>query len=235
MGEYIRIKIVLIDGNDLFREGIKRILEGSDFEIIRVGSTLDAVVDVIDREPDIVLLDATLYDDQKNEETLQLLEQHPEIKLVLFIDELANYQVLKTLQHGVKGYFTKEMNVSSLLKGLQTVQQGHYWIHPHVSNHLVREFLSECRNAENNEFNHPTIISRPKNIFTEREYQVLELLASGYNNQRIAENLEVTQSTVKNHVTSIFVKMNVHDRTQAVIKAAKNGWVKISYEEPEMV
>src|SRR5699024_436101 len=198
MGDYEKVKFVLIDDNELFREGIKRILEGTDlFETLSVGNAFTAVIDVIEFKPDIILMDAELYYRSDVHMIHQVLQDDPKIKLVLFTDELANHQVLMALEHGVKGYFTKEMNVTALIKALQSIQRGNYWIHPHVSNDFANEYIYSIRQANHVGLNDSRFTSKPADIFTDREYQVLELLASGYNNQRISEKLKVTQSTVK--------------------------------------
>src|SRR5699024_4556232 len=112
------------------------------------------------------------------------------------------------------------------------VQAGNHWIHPVISNQMI-ETCSERNNQ--NQLAQDYRIYHPTDLLTNREYEVLTLLASIHNNKQIAKHLVVTQSTLKNHVTNIFIKMKVNDRTQAVIKAALNHWVEIKYEEPEFV
>lgn len=234
MKDFRKIKIVLVDDNDLFREGIKRILEDSGFfDIIGVGSTMKSVEELTDFEPEIILIDLDMYI-RSNLDTIEMLnKEYPQLKLVLFTEKLGSHQMLTAFDHGVKGYLTKDMNVSSLIDALKAIQTGKFWIHPSASDTLVKEYLCSVDQTEDPYRSQSNFVSRPADMFTNREYQVLQLLAAGYNNQKIAENLDVTQSTVKNHVTSIFVKMNVSDRTQAVIKAIQNNWVEVQYDYPE--
>lgn len=236
MGDYEKVQIVLIDDNDLFREGIKQILESSNlFEVVSVGNDFATVLDVDYVQPEIILMDAGIYYANDTALMHSLLTENSQTKIVLFTEKLTNQQVITTLENGVKGYFTKDMNVPSLMEGLKAIQKGRYWIHPNISNNFANEYFSQTSTEGHVKGKMRASIKRPMNLFTEREYQVLELLASGYNNQRISKELEVTQSTVKNHVTNIFVKMNVDDRTQAVIKAVKKNWVEIKYEEPQKI
>src|SRR5699024_1379215 len=148
-----------------------------------------------------ILMDAKIYSSSEISFIHETLAKHPEMKVVLFTDDLSNHEVLASLEGGVKGYFTKDMNVQSLIEGLRTIQKGKYWIHPHISNNFAHEYFTLATHGRKPKSKITQAITKPVEMFTEREYQVLQLLASGYNNQRISEKLEVTQSTVKNHVT----------------------------------
>lgn len=236
MSDFKKIKIVLVDDNDLFREGIKRILEGSEFfDIVGVGNKMQSVEELTGFEPDIILIDLDMYIRSNLDYIKGLISEYPQLKLVLFTEQLGNHQMLTAFDHGVRGYLTKDMNVSSLIDALKAIQAGKFWIHSSASDTLVREYLYAMSQSDQEHMKGPAYVSRPVDLFTNREYQVLQLLATGYNNQKIAAKLDVTQSTVKNHVTSIFVKMNVSDRTQAVIKAIQNNWVEVHYGNPETV
>lgn len=229
MSSYDKIKLVLIDENELFREGIKRILEGSSlFTVVGEGNSVFDVVALLEERVNIVLKDDQIYNRADDVKIKQFITENPTIKFALFASDDGHHRVLPALEFGIRGYFTKEMNVASLIDGLHAIQQGKYWIHPDITNKLVEEYLQFKDNISNT-----TVKKRygnyldPLTIFTSREYQVLQLLASGYNNKRISKKLNITQSTVKNHVTSIFVKMKVNDRTQAVIRAIQHNWVEI--------
>lgn len=234
MGDLKKINIAILDENDLFREGMKRILDSSEkFEVVGAASQCTALQDIVSQHPEIILIDASLHHQQDGAGIQQLLENHPFIKLVFFSDKTDQYDASHAFQLGVKGFFTKDMNVNLLLEALESIQAGNHWIHPHISNQMI-EACSE-KNNQNNHIAPTPEIYHPTDILTKREYEVLTLLASGHNNKQIAAHLAVTQSTVKNHVTNIFVKMKVNDRTQAVIKAALNHWVEIKYEESKIV
>ncbi|HLQ96645.1 MAG TPA: response regulator transcription factor [Pseudogracilibacillus sp.] len=232
MGDFKKTTIAILDENDLFREGMKRILDSSEhFEVVGAASQCTALQDMLSQHPEIILIDASLNPEQNEAGIQQLLENHPFIKVVFFSDKTDRYDASHAFQLGVKGFFTKDMHVDQLLEALESIQAGSHWIHPYISNQMIEACLE--KNQQNDEVSTPEIY-HPTDILTRREYEVLTLLASGYNNKQIADHLAVTQSTVKNHVTNIFIKMKVNDRTQAVIKAALNHWVEIKYEESKI-
>ena len=233
MEYFNKTNIVILDENDLFREGMKRILESSEkFEVIGAISTFKALQDVLSQHPDILLIDAAVFQKHDKDWVQQIFENYSSTKLVIFSEKETAYDVSQAFQLGVKGFFTKDMQVDLLLEALESVQAGNHWIHPVISNQMI-ETCSERNNQ--NQLAQDSRIYHPTDLLTNREYEVLTLLASGHNNKQISKHLAVTQSTVKNHVTNIFIKMKVNDRTQAVIKAALNHWVEIKYEEPEFV
>lgn len=232
MGDLKKTTIAILDENDLFREGMKRILDSSEhFEVVGAASQCTALQDILSQHPEIILIDASLNPEQNGVQIQQLLKNHPYIKVVFFSDKTDRYDASRAFQLGVKGFFTKDMHVDQLLEALESIQAGSHWIHPHISNQMIEACLE--KNQQNDVVPTPEIY-HPTDILTRREYEVLTLLASGYNNKQIADYLAVTQSTVKNHVTNIFIKMKVNDRTQAVIKAALNHWVEIKYEESKI-
>lgn len=233
MGYLKQTNIAILDENDLFREGMKRILESSEkFEVVGAISSFTALKDVLSQHPDIVLIDATLYQQQDEDWVQQIFENYSPAKLVIFSEKASTYDASHAFQLGVKGFFTKDMQVDLLLEALESIQAGNHWIHPVISNQMIEACLEK---NNQNQLTHDSEIYHPTDLLTKREYEVLTLLASGHNNKQISKHLAVTQSTVKNHVTNIFVKMKVSDRTQAVIKAALNHWVEIKYEESEIV
>ena len=221
-------KIIIIDDHQLFREGVKRILDFEDsFEVVAEGDDGIDVLGLYERnEPDVVLMDINMPEKNGVEATAELIEKYPDAKvMVLSIHDDESY-VTHALKSGALGYMLKEMDADEIVEAIKVVSKGGSYLHPKVTKNLVAEFrrLSEHENKGNF---HQTEIRRPFHLLTKRECEVLQLLTDGQSNRTIGETLFISEKTVKNHVSSILQKMNVNDRTQAVVTAIKNGWVEV--------
>ncbi|MEK5184071.1 response regulator transcription factor [Solibacillus sp. FSL W7-1324] len=221
-------KIIIVDDHQLFREGVKRILDFEDtFEVVAEGDDGTDIVNLYEQnEPDVVLMDINMPGRNGVEATADLLAVYPDAKvMVLSIHDDESY-VTHALKSGALGYMLKEMDADEIVEAIKVVSNGGSYLHPKVTKNLVAEFrrLSEHENKGNF---HQTEIRRPFHLLTKRECEVLQLLTDGQSNRTIGETLFISEKTVKNHVSSILQKMNVNDRTQAVVTAIKNGWVEV--------
>ncbi|MEK4698563.1 response regulator transcription factor [Solibacillus sp. FSL R7-0668] len=221
-------KIIIIDDHQLFREGVKRILDFEDtFEVVAEGDDGTDVVSLYEKnQPDVVLMDINMPEKNGVEATADLIAEYPDAKvMVLSIHDDESY-VTHALKSGALGYMLKEMDADEIVEAIKVVSNGGSYLHPKVTKNLVAEFrrLSEHENKGNF---HQTEIRRPFHLLTKRECEVLQLLTDGQSNRTIGETLYISEKTVKNHVSSILQKMNVNDRTQAVVTAIKNGWVEV--------
>lgn len=224
------IKIVIIDDHQLFREGVKRILDFEEsFKVVAEGDDgTDAVRLVRQHQPDVVLMDINMPNLNGVEATKQLIAQFPETQvIILSIHDDENY-VQHALKTGASGYLLKEMDADALIEAVKVVANGGSYLHPKVTHNLVKEYrrLAEERGGTQGHFQQLEI-RRPLHLLTRRECEVLQLLADGKSNRAIGESLFISEKTVKNHVSNILQKMNVNDRTQAVVVAIKNGWVEM--------
>jgi len=221
-------RIAIIDDHQLFREGIKRILEfDGDFEVVAEGSDgREALSIVEEHRPDLVLMDINMPDTNGVEATKQLIETYPDTKVVvLSIHDDENY-VMRALQTGATGYLLKEMDADTLIEAVRIVAEGGSYLHPKVTHNLIREYRRLTTETNSNVMVQQEV-RRPLHLLTRRECEVLQLLADGKSNRAIGEMLYISEKTVKNHVSSILQKLNVNDRTQAVVVAIKNGWVEV--------
>ncbi|ABO68420.1 MULTISPECIES: response regulator [Geobacillus] len=221
-------RIAIIDDHQLFREGIKRILEfDGDFEVVAEGSDgREALSIVEEHRPDLVLMDINMPDTNGVEATKQLIETYPDTKVVvLSIHDDENY-VMRALQTGATGYLLKEMDADTLIEAVRIVAEGGSYLHPKVTHNLIREYRRLTTETNSNVMVQQEV-RRPLHLLTRRECEVLQLLADGKSNRAIGETLYISEKTVKNHVSSILQKLNVNDRTQAVVVAIKNGWVEV--------
>ncbi|GLH64262.1 MULTISPECIES: response regulator transcription factor [Bacillaceae] len=224
----MKTRIAIIDDHQLFREGIKRILEfEEEFEVVAEGADGSEALSIVEEHrPDIVIMDINMPNINGVEATKQLIETYPDTKVVvLSIHDDENY-VMRALQTGATGYLLKEMDADTLIEAVKIVAEGGSYLHPKVTHNLIREYRRlASEKGENKERKRE--VRWPLHLLTRRECEVLQLLADGKSNRGIGEALYISEKTVKNHVSNILQKLNVNDRTQAVVVAIKNGWVEV--------
>ena len=223
-------KIVIIDDHQLFREGVKRILEfEKTFQVAAEGNDgCEALQLVEEHHPDVVLMDINMPETNGIDATRQLVEKYPDSKvIILSIHDDENY-VTHALKTGACGYLLKEMDADALIEAVKVVAAGGSYLHPKVTHNLVNEFRRLAAEEEGgNNYVLQMEVRRPLHLLTRRECEVLQLLADGKSNRGIGDALYISEKTVKNHVSNILQKMNVNDRTQAVVEAIKKGWVEV--------
>lgn len=211
----IPIKILIADDHRMVREGIKQLLE-LDGEIKVVGEAGDGIecIEMIDRiNPDVVLLDINMPNMNGLQVLQKLREENKKANvLILTIHNEVEY-LLKAIDIGVNGYVLKDSDSTLLKKAIFTVYQGENYLQPSLAALLKQKSVLTEVQAED--------------CLTRRELEVLRLLAEGLFNKEIAYKLSISEKTVKNHVSSIFKKINVSDRTQAAVYAIKNNIVEI--------
>jgi len=226
----LKTSIVIIDDHQLFREGVKRILDfESSFDVVAEGDDGSEAMDLVEtHKPDVVIMDINMPNMNGVEATKMLVSRYPETKvIILSIHDDENY-VQHALKTGAQGYLLKEMDADALIDAVRVVAEGGSYLHPKVTHNLVKEYrrLAAEEGADRDSI-HTIEIRRPLHLLTRRECEVLQLLADGKSNRAIGETLYISEKTVKNHVSNILQKMNVNDRTQAVVLAIKNGWVEV--------
>ncbi|MGW8426741.1 response regulator [Peribacillus simplex] len=222
----MKTSIIIIDDHQLFREGVKRILDfESSFDVVAEGDDGSEAKGLVEtHKPDVVILDINMPNMNGVETTKMLVNRYPETKVIILSihdDEKYVQQALKT---GAQGYLLKEMDADALIDAVRVVAEGGSCLHPKVIHNLVKEYrrLAADRNSV-----HDVEIRRPLHLLTRRECEVLQILADGKSNRSIGETLYISERTVKNHMNNILQKMNVNDRTQAVVLAIKNEWVEV--------
>jgi len=206
------IRVMLVDDQNLVRKGVRSLLELSDeIEVIAEAPDGNEAIRMIPEiGPDVVLLDMRMPGKNGIDVLQQLSEDGtlpPTIILTTFDDD---EMVLAGIKAGAKGYLLKDVSLEELVGAVKTVADGGSMIKPAVSQRLLKGLENM-----NNEF---SSLDRPDPL-TERETEILRLMAGGYSNKEIANSLGVAEGTVKNHVSNILSKMGVRDRTRAVLKA----------------
>lgn len=222
------IKIVIVDDHQLFREGVKRILDFENtFEVVAEGNDGSEVMGLYEKHrPDVILMDINMPRVNGVEATEMLIKEYPEAKVIILSIHDDDSYVTHALKTGALGYMLKEMDADAIIEAIKVVSVGGSYLHPKVTHNLVTEFRRLSEREHKGAFQQNDI-RRPYHLLTKRECEVLQLLTDGQSNRTIGETLFISEKTVKNHVSSILQKMVVNDRTQAVVSAIKNGWVEV--------
>ena len=220
------IKILIADDHALLRQGIKRVLNfEEDLEVVgEAEDGQETLARTLVLQPDILLLDLNMPGLSGLEVTRQLQAAKSRTKIiVLTIHDSDNY-VLELLKNGALGYLLKDVEPTMLIKAIHVVNEGNAFVYPKLAERIFGG-LSESDDV-NEKAREMWRESRSERL-TAREMDVLSCIAKGFSNQDIAQALFVSEKTVKNHLTNIFRKLHVSDRTQAVLYAIKNKMVKI--------
>lgn len=219
------LNIVLIDSHQLFREGVKQVLEkDGQFKVIGSSddySVLDAVLSV--HKVDVILLEVKIFM-EFHEKVKEIIDAYP-VKVIIVGSDHETTHVKEAIKTGVHGYILEEMDMFSFVDAIRLISTGESYYHSSVTSDLVEEYRKLLQKEADEE--QGTEVYRPLHLYTKRECEVLQLLTDGQSNRQIAETLDISEKTVKNHVSSLFKKMKVNDRTQAVVTAIKNNWVEL--------
>ncbi len=218
MGEPIRI--LLVDDQRLMREGLRTLLElEPDLEVVgEAGDGETALEACAALQPDVVLMDIRMPGMDGVEATRRMRERWPETRVIILTTFDDDAYVFEGLRAGALGYLLKDVSGEELAEAVRTVAAGGALIQPSVARKVVAEFARLAPPARPAEEGLPEPLS-------EREREVLRLVAQGLTNREIAARLHLTEGTVKNYVTSVLQKMGVRDRTQAVLRAQELGLI----------
>lgn len=216
------IRILIVDDHALFRQGVRKMLEmEDDFLVVGEASTgKDAFDQAMALMPDVVLMDIKMPDIDGVEVTRNLCRDMPHVKILFCTMYEDDEFVFAGLKAGGRGYIVKESNTETMIRAIRAVANGEVLLSPGVAEKVLRLFSNVM---EGRSFG----IKSPYDHLTERELEVLTLIGKGNNNRQIAGHLSISEKTVKNHISNIFSKLHICDRTQAVIYAIRNGLVKI--------
>lgn len=218
MGFYGKIRIVIVEDHRLFREGLHLILNGEKrFKIVGEASNGIQAIDVIsDLKPDIVLLDITMPKLSGIEAIPIIKQKSPGTKILMLTASEDETKIIKSLKAGAKGYLSKNTTSSELFKAIKLANKDQLWVERQlIARYFNGDFTTEGREDRQ---------EKTKGKLTPREKDVLRLLVKGSTNKEIANDLFISEKTVKSHLNKIFKKLNVSRRLDAILSAIKLGF-----------
>jgi NarL family two-component system response regulator LiaR len=215
-----RIRVLIVDDHQVVRQGLSMFL-GLRPEIVVVGEAADgkAAIEMVARlEPDIVLMDLVMPELDGIAATRQIRALHPRTHVIALASFTEDDKVIPAIQAGAASYLLKDVTPDALVEAILAVHRGEARLHPDIARKLmerVAQGSTETRGA-----------AAPPEGLTTRELEVIRLVARGRSNHEIAQELVISEKTVKTHVSSILGKLNLEDRTQLAIHAIKSGLVR---------
>ncbi len=212
-----QIKVLIADDHDLMRQGLGKVL-GLESRIQVIGEVGDGqgAINLARRcHPDLILMDINMPGTNGIEAVKVIKRELPEIKIIALTIHSDEEYVFELFKSGINGYLLKDVDADGLIKAIIGAVQGIPVIHPAITGMVVGEFRRLSQVAEDD-------------LLTSRELEILRLIAQGTSNRDIASKLYISEKTVKNHVTNLFRKINVSDRTQAAVYAYKHRLVSLN-------
>lgn len=220
-------RVVIIDKQPFFRAGVKQAFSSlSDFEIVEAGPGDDLTAIIEADLPEVILLDIDAPSLDGLKMGRSMLQRYPATKLVMMSSETNNEELFETIRIGAAAYLDKKANTQELETIIRRVGRGEYPINdsllatPTVAEHVLKQFQEMVSMGMSVES-----ITAP---LTNRETQILRYVADGNSNKKIAQILEISEQTIKNHVSSILRKLNANDRAHAVVLAIRRGWISVN-------
>ena len=210
-------RVLIADDQTLFRSGLARLLDGDDRVSVigEAGDGNEAVQKVSTLKPDIVLMDLRMPNLDGIEATGKIVAEHPEVKVLILTTFEADNHVIQALKVGASGYILKDSQPDAIVSSILAVAAGERVMSGAVASRVL-EML--------------TGTTTPKEFYdglTVRELEILKMLASGMANKQIAYKLTISEKTVRNHVSNIYEKLQIYDRSQAVLYAVRKGLVEV--------
>lgn len=217
------IKILIVDDQSLFREALKTLLSASpEFDIVGDASNgEEAMRMVLQNSPDIVLMDLRMPIMDGVEATRRILQMGKPTKIIVLTTFDDDENVFEALRAGAVGYLLKDVSSEKLYEAIKTANQGEYFLLPSITAKVVSEFSRISKPSPKHQ---DAFLPDP---LSPREIEIIRLVATGASNKEIAEQLVISEGTVKNHLSSILSKLSVRDRMQAVLKAKELGIITI--------
>src|SRR5216110_134498 len=217
------IRVLIVDDHALFRRGLEMVL-GDEPDIELVGEASDgaeAVERALEIMPDIVLMDVRMPKRSGIEATAQIKDLLPHVKILMLTISDEEADLYDAIKAGASGYLLKEIPIEEVSDAIRSVWAGQSRISPSMASKLLTEFAAISKATEERP-------QMPAPRLTDREMEVLKLVAQGLNNRDIAKKLYISENTVKNHIRNILEKLHLHSRMEAVVYAVREKMIEIT-------
>ena len=217
-----KLKVLVVDDHALFRRGLQMVLKGED-DLEVVGEAADgneAVQKAQETMPDVILMDVRMPHRSGIEATQQIKDLLPHVKILMLTISDEEADLYEAIKAGASGYLLKEVSIDEVAEAIRSVSSGQSRLSPSMAAKLLQEFAAMSKRAA--ESRH-----LPAPRLTDREMDVLRLVAQGLNNRDIAKELFISENTVKNHIRNILEKLHLHSRMEAVVYAVRERLLEI--------
>ena len=216
------IRVLVADDHALFRRGLEMVLEAeSDIDVVgEANDGEEAVTLATEHMPEIVLMDVRMPGGGGIEACRRIKELAPTVKILMLTISDEEEDLYEAIKAGASGYLLKEISIEEVADAIRSVNAGQSLISPSMASKLLNEFASMAKKEHEK-------ASVPQPRLTEREMEVLTLVAQGLNNRDIAKELFISENTVKNHVRNILEKLHLHSRMEAVVYAVREKLLEI--------
>ncbi|MBV9661161.1 MAG: response regulator transcription factor [Acidimicrobiales bacterium] len=210
------IRVLVADDQAVFRRGLYVVLDtGEDIEVVAEAEDgAEAIAKAEEMAPDVVLMDVRMPRVSGIEAARRIREVLPSTKILMLTVSDEEDDLYEAIKAGANGYLLKEISVEEVASAIHSVMQGQSLISPSMASKLLNEFNSLAKLAEGRE-------QLPAPVLTARELEVLKLVARGMSNKEVADELYISENTVKNHVRNILEKLHLHSRMEAVMYAVR--------------
>ncbi|ADP84028.1 response regulator [Pseudofrankia inefficax] len=217
------IRVLIVDDHALFRRGLEMVLaQEPDIEVVgEAADGSEAVTMAGEMAPDIVLMDVRMPRRGGIDATSAIKEAVPSAKIVMLTISDEEADLYDAIKAGAMGYLLKEISIDEVAADIRAVYNGQSLISPSMASKLLSEFASMIKNKDDR----PQL---PTPRLTDREMEVLRLVAKGLNNRDIAKQLFISENTVKNHIRNILEKLQLHSRMEAVVYAVREKLLEIT-------
>ena len=216
------IRVLIVDDHALFRRGLQMVLEGeADIDVVGEASDgAEAVKKAEDATPDVVLMDVRMPKRSGIEATRVIKDTLPSTRILMLTISDEEADLYEAIKAGASGYLLKEISIEEVANAVRQVNQGQSLISPSMASKLLSEFATMVKRRDERS-------QMPGPRLTDRELQVLRLVAKGLNNKDIGDELFISENTVKNHVRNILEKLHLHSRMEAVVYAVREKLLDI--------